>query len=67
MAHSVEIMTKRRSQFLQKNRHFFRQINVFTKDATLLQPRSENYFRIEIKIGKKSQIFREIEALKIIE
>jgi len=28
---------------------------------------SENYFRIKKKIGKKWQIFREIEALKIIE
>ena len=58
----------------------FREINafitnytepVFTKNCTvqcaLLQPRSENYFRIEKKIGKKWQIFREIEAHQIIE
>ena len=32
VCHSVEITTKRRSQFLRKNRHFFRQINVFTKE-----------------------------------
>ena len=42
-------------------------LSLFKSLFTLLQPRSENYFRIEKKIGKKWQIFRENEALKIIE
>ena len=32
--HSVEMRTKTRSRFLQKNQHFFRQIHVFTKEVT---------------------------------
>ena len=32
--HSVEKSSKTRSRFLRKNQHFFRQINVFTKEVT---------------------------------
>ena len=32
--HSMEKCYKKRSWFLRKNQHFFRQINVFTKEVT---------------------------------
>ena len=37
------------------------------QQCTLLQPRSENYFKTEGKIRKILQIFREINTLKKIE
>ena len=45
-AHSVEKSSKTRSRFLRKNQHFFRQINVFTKEITK-EVISRNFFKIQ--------------------
>ena len=42
---SVEKYYKTRSQFLRKNQHFFRQINVFTKEVTK-ELISRNFFSV---------------------
>ena len=40
---SVEKYRKTRSQFLRKNQHFFRQINVSTKEVHSVEKSSKNY------------------------